>query len=64
MKLKISIIVLSLFYFSGISQNIKQDSCQLFFKEIGIRDFILGSNYSEFIKSSQTKKLKKKSEQN
>ncbi|OXE96309.1 hypothetical protein BC749_103295 [Flavobacterium araucananum] len=53
MKLKIIIIVLSLFCFPIISQNIKQDSCQLFFKEIGIRDFTLGSNYSEFKKESK-----------
>ncbi|PWJ99912.1 hypothetical protein BC749_103293 [Flavobacterium araucananum] len=58
MKLKIIIIVLSLFYFSGISQNVKQDSCQLYFKEIGIRDFILGSNYTEFAKESKTLKRK------
>ncbi|MFG4001434.1 hypothetical protein [Flavobacterium aquidurense] len=57
MKLKI-IISLSLFCFSAISQNIKQDSCQLFFKEIGVKDFILGSNYSQFIKDSKSFKRK------
>jgi hypothetical protein len=56
MKLKTIIIVLSLFYFSAISQNVKQDSCQLFFKEIGIRDFTLGTNYVEFAKESKSLK--------
>ncbi|MFH6957290.1 hypothetical protein ACHRV1_07775 [Flavobacterium aquidurense] len=58
MNLKTIIIILSLFCFSAISQNIKQDSCQLFFKEIGVKDFILGSNYSQFIKDSKSFKRK------
>ncbi|MFG4001443.1 hypothetical protein [Flavobacterium aquidurense] len=61
MKLKI-IIILSLFCFSAISQNIKQDSCQLFFKEIGIRDFNLGSNYTLFVKESKSLKRQFKKE--
>ncbi|KQB42742.1 hypothetical protein [Flavobacterium aquidurense] len=62
MKLKTIIIVLSLFCFPAISQNVKQDSCQLFFKEIGIRDFILGSNYTQFVKESKSLKRKFKKE--
>jgi hypothetical protein len=63
MKLKIVIIIiLNLFYLSTISQNVKQDSCQLFFKEIGIRDFTLGANYAQFIKDSKSLKRKFKKE--
>ncbi|KQB42743.1 hypothetical protein [Flavobacterium aquidurense] len=58
MKLKTIIIVLNLFCFPAVSQNVKQDSCQLFFKEIGIRDFILNSNYKQFV--NEIKDLKKK----
>lgn len=39
MRSKSLIILLSFFYLSAISQNIKKDDCQLYFKEIGIRDF-------------------------
>lgn len=62
MKLKTIIIVLSLFYFTAISQNVKQDSCQLFFNEIGIRDFTLGSNYAQFVAESKALKRKFKKE--
>ncbi|WP_409416825.1 hypothetical protein [Flavobacterium sp. PS2] len=62
MKLKTFIIILSLFYYSAISQNVKQDSCQLYFNEIGIRDFTLGSNYAQFIKDSKSLKRKFKEE--
>ena len=62
MKLKTYIIILSLFYFTAISKNVKQDSCQLYFKEIGIRDFTLGSNYAQFIKDSKSLKRKFKKE--
>lgn len=58
MNLKRVWLVLLLFYYPVISQNIKQDNCQLFFKEIGIRDFLLGSNYEQFLivmKQSNTK---------
>jgi hypothetical protein len=62
MEQKTFIIILSLFYYSAISQNVKQDSCKLFFKEIGIRDFTLGSNYAQFIKESKSLKRKFKKE--
>ncbi|WP_409416823.1 hypothetical protein [Flavobacterium sp. PS2] len=62
MELKTFIIVLSLFCFSAISQSVQKDSCQLFFKEIGIRDFILGSNYTQFVKESKSIKRKFKKE--
>ncbi|GAA3784316.1 hypothetical protein [Flavobacterium ginsengiterrae] len=59
---KTIIIIISFFYFPAISQNVKQDSCQLFFKEIGIRDFVLGSNYKDFLKDSKALKRKFKKE--
>lgn len=62
MKLKTIILFISLFSFPAISQNVKQDSCQLFFKQIGIRDFMLGSNYTQFVKESKSLKRKFKKE--
>jgi hypothetical protein len=58
MKLKLLIIFLSIFYLPAISQHIKQDDCQLYFSEIGIKDFNLGSNYKSFV--DDIKKIKRK----
>ena len=62
MKSKTLIIFLSFFYLSAISQNVKKDSCQLYFEEIGIRDFMLGSDYIQFAKNSKLLKRKFKKE--
>ncbi|OXE96310.1 hypothetical protein BC749_103294 [Flavobacterium araucananum] len=56
MKTKLLIILLS-FYLPIISQN-KEEDCKLYFKEIGIKDFNLGSNYKSFVDDS--KKIKRK----
>lgn len=58
MKLKTLIIFLSFFYVSAISQNIKKNDCQLYFKEIGIRDYSLGSNYKSFTNEIKKRKFK------
>ena len=61
MKVKVIILFIS-FYFTAISQNVKKDSCQLFFNEIGIKDFDLGSSYDQFVNDSKTLKRKFKKE--
>ncbi|PWJ99911.1 hypothetical protein BC749_103292 [Flavobacterium araucananum] len=57
MKIKLLIILLS-FYLPIISQNKEEEDCKLYFKEIGIKDFNLGSNYKSFVDDS--KKIKRK----
>ncbi|OXE96312.1 hypothetical protein, partial [Flavobacterium araucananum] len=57
MKTKLLIILLS-FYLPIISQNKEEEDCKLYFKEIGIKDFNLGSNYKSFVDDS--KKIKRK----
>ena len=58
MKLKTFILILSLFYIPTVAQSMNQDNCQLFFKEIGIRDFMLGLNYTQFVKDSKALRIK------
>ncbi|GAA3784313.1 hypothetical protein [Flavobacterium ginsengiterrae] len=56
MRQKTLIIFLSFFYFPLISQNIQRDDCQLYFSEIGIKDFNLGSKYNVFFNESKKNK--------
>jgi hypothetical protein len=57
MKIKLLIIFLSLFYQPIISQNTEKDDCQLYFAEIGIKDFNLGTNYKSFVDDSKKRNL-------
>lgn len=58
MKSKLLIVFLILFYLPIASQNTKQDDCQLYFAEIGIKDFNLGSTFKSFIDDSKKKENK------
>ncbi|GAA3784318.1 hypothetical protein [Flavobacterium ginsengiterrae] len=58
MKSKLLIILLSLFYLPAISQITKHNDCKLYFAEIGVKDFNLGSSYKSFINESKKKKRK------
>ncbi|MFG4001435.1 hypothetical protein [Flavobacterium aquidurense] len=62
MEPKLLIILLCLFYLQTTSQNIKDDDCKLYFSDIGIKDFNLGSSYRSFINESKKKKRKFKKE--
>lgn len=57
MKTKLLIIFLSLFYQPIISQNTQKDDCRLYFAEIGIKDFNLGTTLKSFVNDS--KKIKR-----
>jgi len=58
MNSRLLFIFLSVFYLSTISQNTKQDDCQLHFEEIGVKDFTLGSNYNSLVSDSKKNKRK------